>query len=123
MLTRSNINDISNLAEMIFDVEAGARGISISKPVTSFSAYDRVAEVGGVMKKVQIKCITAMTNKTYRARLRKYKNQKYTKEEVDIFAIYIVPLNDWYIMANDGTESVYVNRIEDKKQNWRIFYE
>jgi hypothetical protein len=64
-----------------------------------------------------------MTNKTYRARLRKYKNQKYTKEEVDIFAIYIVPLNDWYIMANDGTESVYVNRIEDKKQNWRIFYE
>lgn len=123
MPAKSYTNDIGNLTEMIFDVEAGARGISISKPVTGFSVYDRVAEVGGVMKKVQIKSVSSKTKNTYRIRLRKSRNQKYTKDEVDIFAIYIVPLNVWYIMENDGTESVCVSRIQDKKQNWRVFYE
>ena len=88
--------------------------------------YDRVVENEGRFYKVQIKS----THKEspmggYRINLTRNNKKGYTKEMVDVFAVYIASTNTWYLFKNNGVNSIYIKskKTERYKENWKIFDE
>jgi hypothetical protein len=96
-------------AEKLFEVEALKRGFNLSKPVNPTSRYDYLIDLGYRILRVQIKSTIRYAEnnkkKTFNIKLHWVgegkKVKKYTKEEVDIFAVYIEPLNMWYIIPQE----------------------
>ena len=91
--------------ELQFIARASAQGLTVSKPWGDSVQYDFAVELGGRFHRVQVKgtasndgtsyiCNTTCSTpkKTMRAR------RKYTHDEVDFFAILIIPDDAWYII-------------------------
>ncbi len=94
--------------ELQFMARAAAHGFTVSRPWGDSARYDFVVEKRGRFRRVQVKSTlqTAkhkqgprgayLCNTTSRSpdrRLRPYK-----RNEVDFFALYVIPLDLWYII-------------------------
>jgi hypothetical protein len=86
-------------AELRFMAAAAEHGLSISKPWGDSDRYDVGVEHNGQYRRVQVKSITYTMRRSYccwvgtagRAR-------GYTANDLDFFAIFIVPEEAWYIV-------------------------
>lgn len=124
----SSTTRIGDVAEFLFDAKAVENGFIVNRPIHAGTVYDRVVDSGKKFFKVQIKCVTKeMKTGGYNVILLRGRQNKttYEKNEVDVFAIYILPENDWYIFKNEGQRGIYIYKGSFKKykNNWNQFYE
>jgi hypothetical protein len=85
------------------------RKINLSKPISSELSYDFIAD-GSSLKKIQVKGGASRTeNGGYKVCLYKGNNKKtkYLLQEVDVFALYIEPLDRWYIIPFNCIDTAY----------------
>ena len=112
-------------------LEAAKNGLKVARPMMT-ERYDLIVDSGGALHKVQVK--STGTIKTHRAKYEvtlKASGKKYTKEEIDIFAVYIKPTNTWYIIPIsfcEGRNSISFNLhghskvYSEFKEAWHIFF-
>jgi hypothetical protein len=79
---------------------AASRGYHVLKPCGDSLAYDVGIDHKGGMIRVQIKSTSARKGGGYLCRLRHggRGEQRYHRDDVDLFAAYIVPVAAWYLI-------------------------
>jgi len=78
---------------------AAERGFSVSKPWGDSNRYDVSVEHEGRYRRVQVKSTTVPRGDGgYVCYLKRTGIRYYTVEEVDFFAIYVVPKKTWFIV-------------------------
>jgi hypothetical protein len=96
----NTIKERGEWVELLFMALAASRGYHVLKPWGDSLAYD----VGVVHKhgmiRVQIKSTSARKGGGYLCRLRHggRGEQRYHPDDVDLFAVYIVPVQAWYLI-------------------------
>jgi len=86
-------------AELCFMARAAGEGLRVSKPYGESSRYDVVVEGAGKILRVQVKStIYRRRNGEYSLNVMGPKRQKYAAGKVDFFAIYLIPVDAWYII-------------------------
>ena len=86
--------------ELQFMAAAALHGYHVLKPWGDSWEYDVAIEHGGDLLRVQVKSSTARNGTGYLCQIRRnyLVEQPYTLEEVDIFAMYVIPVNTWYLI-------------------------
>jgi PD-(D/E)XK nuclease superfamily protein len=82
--------------ELQFMARTQELGFRVNKPYGDSAPYDVAVEEGGRFQRVQVKCTDHYAEYAYRSVFHS-NDRRYTKEEVDFFAIYIIPEKVWYI--------------------------
>ena len=86
-------------AELYFMALAASQGLKISNPYGGFASYDVGIEDRGPILRVQVKCTMCRHPKGgYSLNIRGPRYRGYPPGDVDFFAMYIVPTDDWYIV-------------------------
>ena len=88
------------IAETKFILECLNNNYDVFTSYTSYSKCDIVILVNGILYKIQVKSTnTELINKPGNYNIFViHSNGSYNNDDVDFFACYIVPLNDWYIL-------------------------
>jgi hypothetical protein len=90
------------MAELIFVVKAMSMGFVVSKPYGDCEPYDLVVEQNGRLLRIQVKSVFTTSRWGYSiavARMRQYKPIiRYSAEEIDFIAAYVVAHDAWYII-------------------------
>ena len=112
---------VGDVAEFLFDAQAVERGYIVTRPIHSGTVYDRVIDNGERFFRVQIKAIwnASKVSNSYRAYFRRSKKIGYKSNEVDVFAVYVKPLNCWYLLPSSGALSAFLK--QEYAENWKIF--
>jgi len=87
--------------ELQFMAQAAAHGFSVLKPWGDSLQYDFGVEQRGHLLRVQVKGSSARKGRGgYLCRLRRGGSgeQRYNAADVDLFALYILPANAWYLI-------------------------
>jgi hypothetical protein len=74
------------------------RGLAVTRPHGDSKSYDVGVERGGRFLRVQVKSTTFKRKGSWTVNLIGAGRRKYGKGLVDFFAIYIVPIDLWYIV-------------------------
>jgi PD-(D/E)XK endonuclease len=86
-------------AELCFMARAAGEGLRVSKPYGDSSRYDVGVEHRGPIWRVQVKStIYRRRNGEYSLNVMGPKRKKYARGTVDFFAIYLIPVDAWYII-------------------------
>ena len=85
-------------AELLFMTRATEHGLRVIKPWGDNSRYDLVVETGGRFLRVQVKSTACRRHRHFACYIEKRGKRHYTAEEIDFFAIYVVPADSWYII-------------------------
>jgi hypothetical protein len=114
-------------AELLFMTRAAERGFSVSKPWGESQAYDVTVESEGKFLRVQVKS-TASTSgdKGYVCSFMQTGTPPYRREQVDFFAIYVIPEDVWYIIPSEvATRQKYNILVSPrrKKQKYASYIE
>jgi len=86
-------------AELMFMAKARREGLIVAKPFGDTARYDVLVEYRGRVWRVQVK--STMHDRGhghYALNIMGPKRQPYRKGEVDFFAIYLIPIDTWYII-------------------------
>lgn len=88
------------LAELGFAQRAASLGLVVSKPYGDCAPYDFVVEGAGVLRRVQVKSVSVRDRSAYRVSAGHGGSSKlsYTPEEVDVLAVYVLPVDAWYLI-------------------------
>ena len=84
--------------ELLFMTRAAEHGLRVMRPWGDSSRYDFVVETGGRFLRVQVKSTNFRKSKFYVYSMVRCRQKCYTSEDIDIFAIYVVPLDIWYFV-------------------------
>jgi hypothetical protein len=98
--TGANIKDgkmRGEWAELRFMARASEQGLGVSKPWGDSRAYDFIIEHKGKLLRVQVKSTTHPRYHSYVCCFHGHKNRRYTAEQIDFVAAYIVPKDIWFI--------------------------
>ena len=85
-------------AELRFMARAAEQGFRVSKPWGDSARYDYTLEVGERFVRVQVKSTTYRYRGAYQCMFDRSRGQRYTAEEVDFFAVFVIPEDVWYIL-------------------------
>jgi hypothetical protein len=77
---------------------AAQHDIRAIRPSGDCCRYDFIVEIGGQFQRVQVKSTSYLRKKHYKCSLHGAKRRPYTKEEVDFFAVFVIPADTWYII-------------------------
>ena len=89
------------MAELIFVVKAASMGFAVCKPYGDSEPYDLVVEENGRLLRIQVKSVFTSTRWGYSvavARKRLRHHIRYSPQEIDFIAAYVVPHDAWYIV-------------------------
>ena len=86
--------------ELQFMAAAALHGYRVLKPWGDSFEYDIAIEHGGDIVRVQVKGSSARKGGGYLCRLRRGGSgkQRYDPDEVDLFAVYVIPMQAWYLI-------------------------
>jgi hypothetical protein len=86
--------------ELQFMARATAHGLTVSKPWGDTVMYDYVVESNGTFRRVQVKSSMALIRHDYVCSCHPptRPKQAYTEDEIDFIAIFIIPMDIWYII-------------------------
>jgi hypothetical protein len=86
--------------ELQFMAQAAQRRFPVSKPWGETQAYDVGVEHRQNYLRVQVKSTTHRVGGGYRCQMRPKhrKTQTYTLRQVDVFAVYVIPEDTWYLI-------------------------
>jgi len=83
---------------------AAEQGFRVSKPWGESARYDFALEANGRFLRIQVKSTVSRSRNGYRCVIQpdKTRSERYTSEQVDFFAAYIVPMDVWYILPAEN---------------------
>ncbi|HEV7217467.1 MAG: group I intron-associated PD-(D/E)XK endonuclease [Terriglobales bacterium] len=84
-------------AELRFMARASEHGFSVSKPWGDSEPYDFLVGHEGKFWRVQVKSTTFRKGHSYYCRLHGSHARRYTTQQIDFVAAYIIPKNIWFI--------------------------
>ncbi len=88
--------------ELLFMTRAAALGLNVSTPYGDSARYDVSVEANGSFLRVQVKSTDYKGPLGYSCSfLRCPRTSRYTADELDFFAAYIIPMDVWYIIPVD----------------------
>ena len=104
-------------AELCFMARARQMGLTVLKPYGDSSRYDVAIEVKGRLVRVQTKSTTFQRGRTYTCNLVGPGGKAYEAGTVDYFAVYLIPVDLWYIIpfAAASKTSVSLQFTPDKE--------
>jgi PD-(D/E)XK endonuclease len=85
-------------AELIFMAQAAERGMNVSKPFGDSASYDVGVEHNGRFMRVQVKSTTFRRKGSYTCNIVGPQRERYAPGKLDFFAVYLVPIDVWYII-------------------------
>ena len=92
-------------AELRFMARAAERGLNVSRPHGDSASYDVGVEHNGRFLRVQVKSTTYRRKGSYTCNIVGPGRRRYVKGRVDFFAVYLVPIDLWYIVPFEVVES------------------
>jgi hypothetical protein len=120
---------LGHMTELRFQIEAYERGFDVWRPLGAYHKADLVLFNGARYLSIQIKGTHVLRpNKTsYMVHL-KNNSGRYTSDQVDFFAVYIAPKNDFYIIPFAEAKGTFEVQAEGKSQlqhlnNWQALWE
>ncbi len=98
-----NVKWRGEIVELAFLAKAASMGFAVTKPYGDSEPYDFIVDSGSRLWRVQVKSGSYKTGSAYRVGVHHLSNTKpkqkaYTAKQIDILAVYIVPLGVWYII-------------------------
>ena len=124
------------MTEAGFQQRALCHGLDVSKPVGAVEPYDFLAGILSRNWRIQVKCILRLLpNGMYQVCVgRSVRGPNggrisvpYSRDEVDFFAISLIPENSWYIVPRemvDGRCSLYIHARNHRKAGpWLPYFE
>lgn len=91
-------------AELCFMARASDRGLNVSRPYGESASYDVGVEQNGRFLRIQVKSTTYCRKGSYTANITGRKHERYARGKLDFFAVYLVPVDVWYIIPFDVAE-------------------
>ena len=112
---------------MQFMARASANGLTVSKPWGDSARYDFAVESEGKFQRVQVKGSSSRDGDSYVCNVLwsapEGKSRKYSKDEVDFFAIFLIPEEAWYIIPvgelKQARSQFYLNPRNAKSKYFR----
>src|SRR5580704_4716728 len=98
-----NFKQRGEWVELEFMAQAASHGLSVLKPHGDSLQYDVVIDSAGHLLRVQVKSFSSRKGRGgYLCRLRHGGSgmQRYRSEDLDFFAVYILPANAWYLIPS-----------------------
>src|SRR5271165_1252470 len=90
-------------AELCFMAKAAGLGMAVSKPLGDSQRYDVLVEAGGRILRVQVKStIYRRRGSEYSLNVMGPQRKKYKPGTVDFFAVYLIPVDEWYIIPYEA---------------------
>src|SRR5205807_9209777 len=83
--------------ELLFMTRAAESGFNVSKPFGESAPYDVSLEREGRFLRIQVKSSEYWNGSGYFCSLHGFGQRLYKRDEIDYFAVYIVPVKVWYI--------------------------
>ncbi len=83
---------------------AAEREMSVSRPHGDSASYDVGVEHNGRFLRVQVKSTTYRRKGSYTCNVIGAKRERYPRGKVDFFAVYLVPIDLWYIISFEVVE-------------------
>ncbi|MBS1852055.1 MAG: hypothetical protein JST79_14195 [Acidobacteria bacterium] len=91
-------------AELKFMARAVERGLAVTRPHGDSESYDVGVEHKGRFSRVQVKSTTFKRKGSYTCNIVGPKRQRYAKGRLDFFAVYLVPIDVWYVIPFEVAE-------------------
>ena len=91
-------------AELCFMARAAERGLFVSRPFGDSASYDVGVESNGKFSRVQVKSTNYCRKGSYTCNIIGPKRQRYERGKLDFFAVYLVPIDLWYIIPFEVAE-------------------
>ena len=91
-------------AELCFMARAADRGLNVSKPHGDSASYDVGVEQNGRFLRIQVKSTTFRRKGSYTCNILGAKRERYAPGQLDFFAVYLVPIDLWYIIPYELVE-------------------
>jgi hypothetical protein len=90
----------SEWTELQFMAQAALRGFAVCKPWGDMRPYDIGIEYGPNFLRVQVKSTSYRLAAGYLCQLipRHQKEPGYTLKQIDLFAVYVIPVDAWYLI-------------------------
>ena len=110
-----------DISELSVQLELLENGVKISKPIGDNCPYDLIMDYNSRLYKIQVKTASLRSSGSVVASLKssiigkgkKYENRRYSKEEVDIFAVHSPEYKSNCYIFNDGQMSSISFRPQD----------
>jgi hypothetical protein len=83
--------------ELLFMTVASALGFNVARPWGDSGRYDVATEHEGIFHRVQVKSTEMWLGTCYLCQLYAYGQRPSTAKEIDFYAIYVLPVDTWYI--------------------------
>ncbi len=95
-----NFKERGEWVELLFMASAALHGHHLLKPTGDCLPYDVGIELNGELLRVQVKSTSARKGGGYLCRLRHggRRERRYDPRQVDLFAIYILQAQVWYVI-------------------------
>lgn len=92
-------------AELCFMARATDRGFNVSRPHGDSASYDVGVEDNGRFMRIQVKSTMFRRKGSFTCNIVGPKRQRYASGKLDFFAVYLVPIDVWYIIPFEIVES------------------
>ncbi len=113
-------------AELCFMARAKGLGMGVLKPFGESGRYDVAVENGGPILRVQVKStIFCRRGNEYSLNVMGPGRKPYKKGTVDFFAVWVIPLEEWYIIpyAAMGKKQTLHFTAGSKRAKWGRYRE
>ena len=84
-------------------------GLVVLHPYGDSLTYDLGIEQRGRLLRVQVKSTTFQRGETYEINLTGPGGRRYKKGDLDMFAVYVAPVDVWYILPFEKTRKTSVS--------------
>jgi hypothetical protein len=104
--------------QLLFMARAAEIGLAVSQPYGDSASYDVGIERGGRLLRVQVKSVTYQREGGFTCNVVGPGHSRYRRGLVDLFAIYLIPMDLWYIIpyaAVGGTSLLFAPEMKGQK--------
>ncbi len=118
------------LAELVFLFRASALGLVVAKPYGDSAPYDFMVADGPKISRVQIRSTARRDRGAWHISSGSGGARKlgYTRADIDVLAVYLVPLDTWYLIPIDAFSPVKTlwlrpgsrRRFEPFREAWHL---
>lgn len=100
-------------------------GYPVSKPFGDRCKYDFIIDIDGELQRIQVKGTSRMEGErdAYRCCIASgsSKKEKYLKKDVDFIAVYVIPLDVWYMIPVDEIKGITINLYPHRDSRENMF--